>query len=218
MIQVKRGTTDKWTEDPGIVLGPGQPGYDKTKHKLKIGDGDTSWSDLPYTSGLFADEIIDSESNAKTRKEADKFDITPITYGTTAPNANTVGQIYLQQYDEPEVDYVIDAGVNGVWSYQKWAHGFARCWCRVAYTTAIQASLEGTGFYQSEVNLGDIKYPFAFTAAPVEIVTVQSPGYIVWLSGKGTNTKTATGTYALVGQNNPTASYYISIQVEGFWK
>ena len=218
MIKVKRGSTKKWTEGSGIVLEPGQPGYDKTKHKLKIGDGEKTWSDLPYTSGLFAEEILSSEEAASKRFNADNEDTTIITYGTAAPNKDTVGQIYLQQYDEPEVDYVIDAGVNGVWSYQKWAHGFARCWCRVAYTTAIQASLEDTGFYQSESNLGAINYPFAFTAAPVETVTVQSPGYIVWLSGKRTNTETTTGTYALVGQNNSTASYYISIQVEGFWK
>jgi hypothetical protein len=88
----------------------------------------------------------------------------------------------------------------------------------VSYTTAIQASLEDTGLYQSEGSLGNIAYPFTFTTAPVEAVTVQSPGYVVWLSGKGTNTTKHTGTYALIGQSGPQATYYISIQVEGFWK
>lgn len=95
MIQVKRGSTNSW-RGSDVKLEPGQPGYDKDKHKLKIGDGISSWLDLPYIGGLAAEEILDSESNAKTRMAADLEDLTLITYGVESPDAQTVGRIYLQ--------------------------------------------------------------------------------------------------------------------------
>ena len=130
MIKFRRGSTKSW-RSAKTKLESGQPGYDKDKHKIKIGDGEKLWADLPYASGLFAEEILDSEANAKTKKANDTENTTLITYGTAVPDEATVGQIYLQQTDdEPEVDYVIEAGINVGWSYQKWKHGFAKCWCR----------------------------------------------------------------------------------------
>ena len=137
MIKFRRGSTKSW-QSTSVKLEPGQPGYDKTKHKLKIGDGETSWSDLPYASGLFAEEILDSEANAKTKKTADSENVTLITYGAEAPDKNTVGQIYLQQIEEPEVDYIVESGVNGIWTYQKWKSGIAKCWGIHSITTTIR--------------------------------------------------------------------------------
>ena len=57
MIQIKRGKTKNWRKLKK-VLAVGQPGYDKNKHKLKVGDGETLWKELPYASGLFAEEIL----------------------------------------------------------------------------------------------------------------------------------------------------------------
>jgi hypothetical protein len=221
MIKVKRGTTEKWTEDSGVILESGQPGYDKTKHKLKIGDGETSWSDLPYTSGLFANEIIDSESNAKTRKEADKFDITPITYGTKVPDDKTIGQIYLQEITEPEVDYVIEWGTTETgWTYQKWKSGIAKCWCNYSFKTTVQEQLEL--FYQS-TSFGSINYPtglFIEGKIPTETATIQSSGGQVLLANSRANTNTTSGTYTIISLAGEigSAEYRISLQVEGFWR
>lgn len=219
MIKFRRGSTKSW-RGTKIKLEPGQPGYDKNKHKLKVGDGEKLWSDLPYASGLFAEEILDSESNAKTKKSNDAEDLTLITYGTEAPDETTVGQIYLQQTDdEPEVDYVIEAGVNGGWSYQKWKHGFAKCWCRLEINTDIQTAFEDVALYQDSNSMRSMSYPFAFKETPTETATLQTPGSVVWLSGKTTNTNQTAGTYALVSPYQLYSSrYFISIQVEGFWK
>ena len=113
MIQFKRGKTANWrkTKQP---LAAGQPGYDKDKHKIKIGDGESDWQELPYASGLFREEIISSEEEAKKTHNpilsALGIDESPIfTYGEEFPDENTIGQVYLQHYDaEPEVDYIVE--------------------------------------------------------------------------------------------------------------
>lgn len=50
LIQFKRGTSARWKElDP--ILASGEPGFDTTEGRMKIGDGVTPWSKL-----LFQDE------------------------------------------------------------------------------------------------------------------------------------------------------------------
>ena len=44
MIQLKRGKTDSWRKNR-TKLSAGQPGYDKEKHKIKVGDGEHTWND-----------------------------------------------------------------------------------------------------------------------------------------------------------------------------
>jgi len=224
MIKFRRGSTTSW-RGTKTKLEPGQPGYDKTKHKIKVGDGETSWSDLPYSSGLFTEEILDSEANAKNRFNKTKNesiyeqDKTIITYGKDAPGDDTIGQIYLQQTDEPEVDYVVESGINGIWSYQKWKSGIAKCWCTYSLTANVQEPFEsGALFYGS--GGGRISYPFTFTNTPTEIATLQSSGGLAWLANSSANTKNASGSYAIISPNAElaTTAYNISLQVEGFWR
>ena len=46
-IQFKRGTAARWAE-LNLILEAGQPGFVTDENRLKIGDGATSWNDLPY--------------------------------------------------------------------------------------------------------------------------------------------------------------------------
>lgn len=46
-IQFKRGTAARWAE-LNLVLEAGQPGFVTDENRLKIGDGETAWNDLPY--------------------------------------------------------------------------------------------------------------------------------------------------------------------------
>ncbi len=218
MIQVKRGSTQRWS---GVTLAPGQPGYDKIKHKIKIGDGNTEWSELPYASGLHAEEILSSETEAvKNRDPEDKFATNIITYGIEPPDENTIGQIYLQQYDaEPEVDYVIEAGINGIWTYQKWKSGIAKCWGVCSVTANVQEPFEsGALFYGGST--GRVNYPFTFIDTPTETATLQSSGGLAWLASTGTNTSSASGSYIIISPDAKLtpAVYDISLQVEGFWR
>ena len=217
MIKFRRGSTKSWLST-NVKLEPGQPGYDKNKHKIKIGDGEKLWSDLPYVSGLFTEEILDSETNAKAKKAKDAEDITLITYGTEEPNKNTVGQIYLQQTDEPEVDYIVESGVNGIWTYQKWKSGIAKCWGTRSVSTRLQRASEESTF--AYAGTSSVSYPFTFKNTPTETATIQSYGVVAWLASSYVNTKSASGSYTIISPNEQLtqSSYNISIQVEGFWK
>ena len=57
-IRFKRGTEAKWAE-VNPILEEGQPGFVTDKNKLKIGDGQSAWNDLPY---IGEDNVV----NAKT--------------------------------------------------------------------------------------------------------------------------------------------------------
>jgi len=219
MIQFRRGTTKNW-RNTKTKLASGQPGYDKDKHKIKVGDGEKIWSDLPYVGGLSAEEILNSEKAAKSRYNKDKEDITLITYGTEAPDKNTVGQVYLQQYEaEPETDYIVSSGISDIWTYQKWKSGVAKCWGTLSLTTNIQNAFEGMELFHDS-KMKSVKYPFTFKDIPSETATLQSPGAIAWLANKSKNTNSTSGVYTIISpdKQSTNAVYNISLQVEGSWR
>ena len=43
----KRGSSSAWSEQ-NLILGPGEPGFELDTGKLKVGNGITSWNELPY--------------------------------------------------------------------------------------------------------------------------------------------------------------------------
>ena len=211
MIQIRRGKTTSW-KNTELKLASGQPGYDKDKHKIKIGDGKSLWKDLPYASGLSAEEVLASEQSAQARHNLDAEDKTLITYGTAAPNANTVGQLYLRQ---STADHIVEAGVAEGWVYQIYASGIMKCFGNFKVTLDVIDNVEGTGLYCDSSNFKKA-YPKTFKNPPSEIVSVQSTHGIAWLANKGKNTTTSSGIYTVI---SPTSAnnieYTISIQVEG---
>lgn len=129
MIQFRRGNSKSW-ENSKTPLASGQPGYDKEKHKIKIGDGKKLWKDLPSASGLFTDEILSKES------EADKD--TLFTYGKASPKSSTKGTVYLQQFEGAvEADYVVETGRSSNYFFRKWNSGFMECWGNGAIPASI---------------------------------------------------------------------------------
>ena len=212
MIQFRRGTTKSWRNTKS-KLSAGQPGYDKEKHKIKIGDGQTLWNDLPYVSGLSAEEILSSEEDAKANQDKyDKYATTLITYGTEAPDKNTVGKLYLQQGN---TDFIVESGISNGWVYQVYNSGIIKCFGKFNVKLDITDSIEGTGLY-CDINNFKKDYPLAFKNTPSEIVSVQSANRIAWIANKGLNTTTSSGIYTIISpasSNNVDCT--ISIQVEG---
>ena len=211
MIQFRRGSTKSWNKTK-IKLASGQPGYDKDKHKIKVGDGETSWADLPYASGLSTKEILDSEQSAKARHNLDAEDTTLITYGTETPNEQTVGALYLQQ---STADCVIEAGVTEGWIYQIYASGIMKCYSMFKVTLDIIDNIEGTGLYCSNGSFNR-NYPKAFKNPPSEAVSVQSARGLAWLASKSVNTASSSGAYTVISTTSSNnTEYTISIQVVG---
>ena len=220
MIKFRRGQTQSWRSfiKP---LADGQPGYDREKHKIKVGDGETMWSSLPYASGLSAEEILSSEEDAKKFKAKDPIEnSTLITYGTEFPNEDTIGQLYLQYYEAaPEVDYVVEEGLQNGWYYRKWNKGSVECWGTFETSNTIQSPFEETLLYS--VELDTIDYPSLFISGepPLEIASLQSSSGIVWLASKEANTTTKSAKYLIISPYKlQNSNCKITLQVKGFWK
>ena len=49
-FKVRRGQSQVWA-DINPILADGEPGYELDTHRLKIGDGEKSWNELPYIGG-----------------------------------------------------------------------------------------------------------------------------------------------------------------------
>ena len=231
MIQFKRGETKSWLKLKK-PLAAGQPGYDKNKNKLKIGDGEKSWAELPYATGLSSDEILSSETDAKIRRAAAIL-INPlaalldspavITYGEEAPNEQTVGQLYLQHYEtEPEADYVVEMGINNIWTYRKWHSGIAECWGTYKLTTSVTTITADAAIFSNDTTMSAIPYPIQFIdGLPQETASLRSPGWVVWLgTGKDPNNMTNSGTYSILSNQEllTPSEYYITLNVYGRWK
>ena len=224
MIQFKRGSSESWRKLKK-PLAAGQPGYDKDKHKIKVGDGEKLWDKLPYAS-ISEEEVLDSEKNARARRASDSESLSIITYGTENPSKNMVGKLYLQYYDtEPETDYVVQYGrsQDGIWFYRKWHSGVAECWCTLPVTTPVKTVIDNTNLYSDNKAMKKINYPFSFKTVdgsmPFENATLRSPGGIAWLAGRSGNTKSASGEYSIISTNSlDNATYNIMIQVKGYWK
>lgn len=58
VFQFRRATTEEW-ESVNPILRVGEPGYDITAKKHKIGDGVTAWNNLPYQEGSGVAQDID---------------------------------------------------------------------------------------------------------------------------------------------------------------
>lgn len=244
MIQIKRGKTSSWKKQKQ-PLADGQPGYDKETHRLKIGDGKSSWDELPNAGGMSADDILCSETEAKTKAKKIKAsnpisaigsvllnkllkdDKPVITYGTEAPDKDTVGSIYLQQYDaDPETDYIVESGGvkgsdggGGGWSYKKYESGLASCSITFEVKTSIQTAVGS--LYKNSSNIDRLTYPITFKEPPSEVATVQSDNTLTWLaSAKGANTVNKTAQYNIISatKNTSNATYKVSIRVDGYWK
>lgn len=120
-IQIRRGTLDDWnTADP--VLGAGEPGVElePTAIKLKIGDGETPWSELDYVTGSGGGGgAVDSVNGETGVVVLDADDVgaeaTGTAAGAVAALAATLGD--LATLDQITVDEIDATGTAGTSTY-----------------------------------------------------------------------------------------------------
>lgn len=71
-ILFRRGSSTDWT-NANPVLGAGEPGVETNTGKIKVGDGTTAWTALPYAAGLESlrlQDLADVASTAPTTGQA----------------------------------------------------------------------------------------------------------------------------------------------------
>ena len=121
------------------------------------------------------------------------------------------------------VDYVVEQGTSGVWTYRKWASGLAECWGEYTNNEVYYVTEWGS-LYAGQINNYRIKYPFTFKSRPKEFVKLWSEQYISMLyarsNGDGVNTTTQTALYggARTSMVETASSATLDFYVVGRWK
>lgn len=121
------------------------------------------------------------------------------------------------------IDYVIDQGTTGKWTWRKWASGIAEMWATfdapsLTMTSQTWGPLYTASWMGLAANKAARQYPFAFVENPVVSATPTVGSGNIWLA---TNTENDIGTrlthapaYQCVRASdatvrNPQISYYV---------
>ena len=75
------------------------------------------------------------------------------------------------------VDFPVEEGTKGIWTYRKWNSGIAECWGRHSVTVDIDTAW--SPLYYGQVSA--IDFPFAFVGSPNCQVSIEANGAI-WLT------------------------------------
>ena len=173
MIQFKRGKVGNLVPKQygDMVLKSGQPFFDLTRKKLRIGDGETPLSKLKDVGGLSSEEILAADEEVENNianifTDVSGTDIDALkeilglknssgvlfTYGDKIPEKTydgdkfiPSGQVYLQQYKGAvEADYVTGFGKNTSYYWREWNSGLVECWGPEAFIEDAESYLKET--------------------------------------------------------------------------
>lgn len=102
-----------------------------------------------------------------------------IEVSETAPTEEE-NKIWLQPIttNAGAVDYIVDEGVSGIWTYRKWNSGIAECWGESPQN--ITTTLSGNGYY-AQGYTDYILFPsgfFLYATKPIVSVTNYGVGYL----------------------------------------
>lgn len=124
--------------------------------------------------------------------------------------------------DALKVDYIIEEGTSGIWTYRKWASGIAECWC-ITTPTSIPASTWAAWGSVYEAKITDvINYPTnLFTSFPTLIAsaTPRSTAGVMGIETSATGNASHTPYFYALRPNKPTATMTISASIHaiGTW-
>ena len=117
-----------------------------------------------------------------------------------------------------QADYVVERGINGIWTYTKWASGRAECW-GVSNVTVDATTAWGTALFYGSAS--QIALPFKFAEAPLCQITSEqgtsSQSVFVMSHGKATQTTTPACTVARATSSS-NVNCNLLYRVIGKWK
>lgn len=121
------------------------------------------------------------------------------------------------------VDYIVEQGTSGGWTYRKWNSGVSECWC-ITTPTSITASTWATWGSIYEAKITDtIDYPTnLFTSFPTVIAsaTPRSTAGVMGIETSATGNESHTPYFYALRPNKPTATMTVSASIHaiGRWK
>ena len=108
------------------------------------------------------------------------------------------------------VDYIVEQGTSGIWTYRKWNSGIAECWGE--YSKTEPAHTNDIGIY--------VYFPFTFKSAPLVNVGFKGGGwdyYVAYAIG-GENTTTTYSRLSYTNNFSESTTITGQIIVKGKWK
>lgn len=98
-IKFKRGIASRWTE-ANPVLAEGEPGFESDTGKLKIGNGITTWEDLPYAD---ATAFMKDFESAELGQVPSKAQDGAITWITPLTESNIINSTAINSWLENKI-------------------------------------------------------------------------------------------------------------------
>ena len=106
------------------------------------------------------------------------------------------------------VDYIVEQGISGRWTYRKWNSGIAECWGK--YQKEVSANTADASNY--------VDYPFSFTAVPVINLTVAAGGADLYRGHIEGSTGVQQARLVLINKHTAAVTITAHIYIVGTWK
>ena len=114
------------------------------------------------------------------------------------------------------VDYVVEEGTSGIWTYQKWNSGKAECWGQKVGSYSVNTSSTAYGgFRSSEISHS---FPFTFMDVPFVVATLGSGSNGSWVNNVQGTTTTEVKLFLSSGATQSATDRTIHIHAIGTWK
>lgn len=172
-----------------------------------------------YTTGAWAGLI----SNANSLGGFSESTMFPVVEGHQykVDMSNQVGSVTAVYYPlvggfdaiASSVDYVVEEGTDGIWTYRKWASGIAECWGQY-YMSIPSMTAWGSCYYSPYVT---INYPSGLFTVDPSVSITRTGGLEGWAGCQTTNVNSVVGAY-LLRPATGSGTTVLAISAKGGWK
>ena len=120
--------------------------------------------------------------------------------------------------NELSVDYIVEQGTSGIWSYRKWNSGLSECWTTTPVQFTFTETKEWGSMYESPLTY--YNYPTNLFINDPNIIIQKAGGAGGWLEiGSGSTIQRTPGIYIIYPvKKTSSTTAYISIYASGKWK
>lgn len=112
------------------------------------------------------------------------------------------------------VDYVVEEGTSGIWTFRKWKSGIVECWGLATKSSLTWVSYLSTGLYYTNPNW-EVAFPFSIINPRVTATIVKTGGNVGWVANANYSSEKA---FLSVVRNGNSGETSASITVKGRWK
>ena len=182
---------------------------DLTGRYLRLWNGNTATIQLDNSTSSGIIKVTDN-TNSESSTMNPSYVLTP--------EVRVGSDIYINNIN------IFDMGTSGIWTYMKFANGFAVCYGVYELTVSINNSWGSNGYASGNITLPD--FPFTFTSTPTvtmsTVNTSTTDGYMAFVGNAGAANSYPTTTYpgkvALFrGSSVTSKAFAISIIAMGKW-